>query len=89
MAHIDTLKMFEGLRAAGIPEGQARAQVETLENSFSPLFKELKQDFASQKLVGLFGGLILLVGATTIGLLWRLSIDVELLKNTVLLIEKK
>jgi hypothetical protein len=92
MSHIDTLKVYEEYRAAGFDEKTAKELTNVLESSFTKihksLFEELKQwlkeakeDFASQKLISILGGLILLALTTSIGLLWNLTVDFQILKS--------
>jgi len=84
MSHIDTLKIYDQLMAANIPSEQARAQVLAMEQIHVSIneaalqwLKEAKNDFASNKLVSILGGLILLVGAGIVGQLWHISVKVE------------
>lgn len=86
MKQIDTLKMYETLIAKGMSDKDAKIQIAAMDciaNDLLEWLKELKQDFASQKLVSILGGLILVVGVSTIGMMWKLSIDLEVLKAQV------
>ena len=85
MAHIDTLKIYEEYRAAGLDEKTAKEFTNILENSFATSVKEwlkdAKEDFASQKMVSIIGALILLIMTAGVSLMWYISIDLQVLKT--------
>ena len=81
MSHIDTLKVYEEYMAAGFDDKTAKKLTNVLENSFMTKVKELREDFASQKLVSILGGLILTALVTLIGITWNISIDLQVFKT--------
>ena len=85
MSHINTLKVYEEYRAAGFDEKTAKDLTSILENSFmsqvKDWLKEAKNDFASQKLLSTLGALILIAMSAGIGLLWYISIELQVLKT--------
>lgn len=80
MSHIDTLKVYEEYRASGYNEQKAKDLTNILEHSFMTKVKELKTEFASNKLISILGSIIILVGIGIIGLLWTVTVDLEVLK---------
>jgi hypothetical protein len=90
MSHINTLATYKDLVAKGMDSVQAEIHVQSLLDSEERIrhsvfewVKELKEDFASQKLISILGGLILLVGAANIAMMWHITVDVEILKHNV------
>ncbi len=89
MSHINTLEVYERYMASGLDDAQAREYTNILENSFMTKVNELKREFANNKVISIFGALILLVGASSIGMLWKLTIDMEIMKEWQIKIENK
>lgn len=84
MSHIDTLKVYEEYVASGIERNQAKAMTNSLLQmedrlhvSILNYLKELKSDFASQKLISILGAIIIAIGGFTLAELWSLSKDME------------
>ena len=44
---------------------------------------ELKEDFASQKLITILGGIIITIGVALITITWHISVDLEVLKSNI------
>lgn len=95
MKHVNTLELYRELIASGLDEHQANLQLkayEEISNSFyselKEWLKEAKEEFASQKMLAILGGLILLVGTASIGMLWKLTVEAEVLKSSLVRIEK-
>lgn len=83
MSHINTLEVYKEYIGAGFSPEESTRMTRILENSFMTKVNELKNDFASQKFISILGTLILFVGISTVGLMWRLSVDMEVLKHDV------
>lgn len=81
MSHIDTLKVYEEYRAAGLDDKAAKEYTNILENSFMTKVKELKEDFTSHKFNTILGGLLLTAMLTLIGMVWNLSVDFQVFKT--------
>lgn len=85
MSHIDTLKVYEEYRAAGFNDKQAKDLTNILENSFMTQIKEwlkdTKEDFASQRFVFAFGGLMVTAMLAMAGELWYISKEVSILSR--------
>lgn len=88
MPHIDTLKVFEEYKAAGLDEKTAKEFTNILENSFmtkiGEWIKELKVEAVSQKTTCVLGFLILSASLILMAMLWNLSKDLKALKNCVI-----
>lgn len=95
MSHINTLKVYDELVASGVSEKEAKAQVNALleledrldnklityDNKLITYLKELKEDFASQKMITVLGSIII-IGMTAItSELWYLSKEVSILSR--------
>jgi hypothetical protein len=81
MKHINTLKVYKDALLAGFDERQAIHQAETFEKSFADIFQDLKEDFASQRLIYILGGIMLTVLVAIGGELWWLSKEVSILSR--------
>lgn len=79
MKHVNTLEIYDELMAKGFSEIQARAQAEILENSFKAIYEDFKDMFASNKLVSIMGGIILIALTGIASELWWLSKEVSIL----------
>lgn len=89
MSHIDTLQVYEDYKATGLDDIRAKEYTRILENSFITKLNELKDDFASNRLVSVLGALILIVGSACIGQLWNLSMKFERMDSDLQYIMKK
>jgi hypothetical protein len=76
MAQLDTLQVYENLIEGGFSHEQAHAQVKSFDNSFNRILK----DFASNRLITIFGFIIVSIGSFTLYKVWDLSIDVTEVK---------
>ena len=81
MKYINTLEVYEKLIASGASDAHARAQTTILENSFTAVYEDFKDTFASNKLVSIMGGIILLALSGIGGELWYLSKEVSTLSR--------
>ncbi len=85
MSHLDTLKIYEEYKAAGLDDKTAKEYTNILENSFTTnlreWLKDAKADFASQKLITILGSLILLAMTAGVSLMWNISVDLQVLKT--------
>jgi hypothetical protein len=89
MSHIDTLKVYEEYRAAGFSDIKARTATQVLEQSFIAKVNELKEDFASNKLIAILGSIIIAIGGFTLNKVWDLSHDMVEVKTRLVHIEAK
>lgn len=83
MSHVDTLKIYEGYRAAGLSEKQAQEYTMIIENTFIKTVSELKEEFASKNSICIFAilsSLIFFIVVCYAFLLWRTTLDLEVLK---------
>lgn len=89
MKHFNTLEIYKGALAAGFNEEQALLQANTFEKSFRAIYEDFKDTFASNKLVSILGGLILLALSGIGGELWVLSKDVAIINYKIGHLETK
>ncbi len=83
MKQIDTLRMYETLVSNGMTDKEAKTQIAAMESIGSDLMewlKEARSDFASQKMVSILGGLILLALTAIGGQLWSLTTRFEIME---------
>lgn len=96
MSHIDTLQVYEEYRAAGMDDLQAKKMTAILEKSFMTKVNDLKHDFASNKVLSIWGSIIAVLASILIGLggftlnqVWHLSHDMTEVKTRLTIIETK
>lgn len=96
MSHVNTLEVCDKYRAAGFDDATARALTNILENSFMTKVNELKEDFASNKVVNIWGSIVAFFGAILIGIggftlvkVWDLSHDMVDVKNRLTTLEDR
>ena len=96
MSHIDTLKVYRQYKAAGFSDDVATSQTEILENSFMTKVKELKDDFASQKvaslmywILGVMLTTIITLNVFTLNKVWDLSKEVNVLSHDMVEVKSK
>lgn len=82
MSHIDTLKVYNQYLAMGKTPEEASKYTNILEESYRSIrfdiyeyMKELKQDFASQKLIGILGSIIFAGMIAIAGTMWNISLN--------------
>lgn len=81
MKHVNTLEIYKEALASGYTENQALSLANTLESSFTAVYEDFRDTFASNKLVSILGGIILIVLSGIAGELWYLSKEVSVLSR--------
>lgn len=85
MAHIDALKMYFDLRKSGFTDEQAEAQAKSADNAISQALSE----FASNKLITIFGTIIIAIGGFSLTQMWNLSHDMTEVKSRLASVEHR
>jgi len=92
MSQFNTLKVYKELMNNGMTSEQATAHVAGLEEAAKGLtqwLREAKKDFASNKLVSIFGTVIIAIGSFTLVKMWDLSHDMIEVKTRLTVLEQK
>ena len=96
MSKLDSLKIFDDLVAAGVPQDQARTQAQIAYNMKESILTEVKEwlieakaDFASQKLVSIMGSLILIALTGICAELWSMNKDMASMNMRLTALEQK
>lgn len=73
MKHIDALKLYQDLVKSGLPIGQAEAHVEAMDS----VFRDIADQFVSQKYTSIFTGIIVAIGLAMGGLMFSMKTDLK------------
>jgi hypothetical protein len=89
MSHLNTLEIYRKMLRAGMSENDALLQTDILENSVMTKINELKDDFASSKIISIFGAIIIGIGGFILLQLWNMTHDIYDVKKEMITINEK
>ncbi len=89
MSHLNTLEIYDAYIRAGVDPITARSMTDILENSFMTKVNDLVKDFASSRVISVFGSIIIIIGGFTLARVWDLSHEMTEVKYRLTIIEEK